>query len=214
MIAPGPGAANPAVVAARAGDPDGWEAIYREWTPVLMGRRWPAMSRPDWEDLVAEAWARAFLRLGSLGDEALEGGRLLRWLTSVLENLARDRWRRLRYMEVPESRVRWPVDLEGGTLFEFVDSRMDSGDDVAQEVERRDMEWRLSDRLARAEAKAARACRLGDIIYRDFKRGASYMDCVVAHGVTMGTVKSRMWRYRRVLAAEMRVEARADGWGD
>ena len=150
-------------------------------------------SRDGAEDLMQEAYARAFRSWRSF----TPGTNLRAWLLRILTNLNIDRGRR-------EQRAPDFQTLDGPSDYYLADRIAASEGEDALESERVDQ--RLSqDTIVDALAKVPHDFR--DVIVLVDIGDFSYADAAQILDIPMGTVMSRLHRGRRILKAELAKEA-------
>jgi RNA polymerase sigma factor (sigma-70 family) len=100
-------AVNLALLQGREGSVDErdteWLQVFRHYQPRLRSFfAWRAIDQDDLEDILAEIWARAVLFVGSLRSS----GALWNWLTTIGNNVIRDKHRRLsRHPEITATTI-------------------------------------------------------------------------------------------------------------
>src|SRR2546429_9859333 len=142
-------------------------------------------SREEAEDLMQEAYARAFRSWRSFSP----GTNLRAWLLRILTNLNIDRGRKLQ--RTPDSQP-----LEEGDYFLY--NKLEEAGDTPEE--------RVDQRLSQDDAVAALSA-----VPHDFRDGIvlvgigdfSYADAAQILDIPIGTVMSRLHRGRRILKQEL-----------
>ena len=147
-------------------------------------------SREEAEDLMQEAYARAFRSWRQFQP----GTNLRAWLLRILTNLNIDRGRKLQ--RTPDVQP-----LEEGDYFLYNRLEQDSGDSDEERVVERLSQDNVVEALAKVPHDFRDAVVLVDI--GDF----SYQDAAQILDVPIGTVMSRLHRGRRILKAQLAEEA-------
>ena len=147
-------------------------------------------SREEAEDLMQEAYARAFRSWRQFQP----GTNLRAWLLRILTNLNIDRGRKLQ--RTPDVQP-----LEEGDYFLYNRLEADSGDSDEERVVERLSQDNVVEALAKVPHDFRDAVVLVDI--GDF----SYQDAAQILDVPIGTVMSRLHRGRRILKAQLAEEA-------
>lgn len=172
------------VLAARAGE--GWaqEALFRRHAPMANGLAFRLMGRDaDVDDLVQDAFVKAFTRLGTLVDPQAFAS----WLASIVVRTAHKVLRRRRMLErLGLRRTHDPIDLDSLT------ARVASPE-VALELKRT---YAYLERLQPQE-------RIAFVLRR--VEGMALADIASSIGVSLATAK------RRIAAAEQALERLGDG---
>jgi len=148
-------------------------------------------SREEAEDLMQEAYARAFRSWRSFQP----GTNLRAWLLRILTNLNIDRGRRLQ--RTPDMQP-----LEAGDYF-LVDKLEETGGPISDEE-------RVDERLSQdsiVEALAAVPHDFRDVIVLVDIGDFSYADAAQILDIPIGTVMSRLHRGRRILKTRLAEEA-------
>lgn len=86
------------VAAARTGDEDAFESLYRAFHRLVHGVLLASLPVHLVEDVVQEVFMTAFEKLGGLNDAAAFGG----WLTAIARNRATDVLRKPRAVPLPD----------------------------------------------------------------------------------------------------------------
>jgi RNA polymerase sigma-70 factor (ECF subfamily) len=133
------------------------------------------------EEMVQAACCRAF-RYASVYDARKP---LLRWLKVILRNVFRDGKR--------HSRLNISLELQTGDGFTLGDSLMDLGAPVEVRMERDRGTAALSQAMAELPKEVRRPVSLRDL------EGMTYEAVAARLRVPLGTVRSRIWRGRRLL---------------
>jgi RNA polymerase sigma-70 factor, ECF subfamily len=147
-------------------------------------------SREEAEDLMQEAYARAFRSWRQFQP----GTNLRAWLLRILTNLNIDRGRKLQ--RTPDVQP-----LEEGDYFLYNRLEQDSGESDEERVVERLSQDNVVEALAKVPHDFRDAVVLVDI--GDF----SYQDAAQILDVPIGTVMSRLHRGRRILKAQLAEEA-------
>ena len=92
------------VGAARRGDREAFDALYRNYARMVHGLLLACAPRDAVEDLMQDVFLQAYRKLPRLRDDAAFGG----WLAVIARNRARDYFRR-----TPAASVELPADLAG-----------------------------------------------------------------------------------------------------
>jgi RNA polymerase sigma-70 factor, ECF subfamily len=148
-------------------------------------------SREEAEDLMQEAYARAFRSWRSFQP----GTNLRAWLLRILTNLSIDRGRRLQ--RAPDTQP-----LEAGDYF-LVDKLEEAGGPITDEE-------RVDERLSQdsiVSALSAVPHDFRDVIVLVDIGDFTYADAAQILDVPIGTVMSRLHRGRRILKAQLAEEA-------
>ena len=148
-------------------------------------------SREEAEDLMQEAYARAFRSWRSFQP----GTNLRAWLLRILTNLNIDRGRRLQ--RTPDTQP-----LEANDYF-LVDKLEEAGGPISEEE-------RVDERLSQdsiVEALAAVPHDFRDVIVLVDIGDFSYADAAQILDIPIGTVMSRLHRGRRILKGQLAQEA-------
>ncbi|MDQ3823879.1 MAG: sigma-70 family RNA polymerase sigma factor [Actinomycetota bacterium] len=149
-----------------------------------------AGSREEAEDLMQEAYARAFRSWR----QYQPGTNLRAWLLRILTNLNIDRGRRIQ--RTPDLQP-----LEEGDYFLY--NRLEQ--DVGEPDEERVVERLSQDNVVEALAKVPHDFR--DVVVLVDLGEFSYQDAAQILDVPIGTVMSRLHRGRRILKAQLAEEA-------
>jgi RNA polymerase sigma-70 factor (ECF subfamily) len=147
-------------------------------------------SREEAEDLMQEAYARAFRSWRQFQP----GTNLRAWLLRILTNLNIDRGRKIQ--RTPDVQP-----LEEGDYFLYNRLEQDGGDSDEERVVERLSQDNVVEALAKVPHDFRDAVVLVDI--GDF----SYQDAAQILDVPIGTVMSRLHRGRRILKAQLAEEA-------
>lgn len=176
------------VAATLLGDPGAFAALIGRWQrPLINTMRRMVFDAEDAEDLVQETFLRAYAALASFDPRY----RFSPWLFRIATNLAiNHRHRRGREVTVGRS-----IDDEAA----FFEGQLD--DDGAGHPEDAWDEAELSRRLWLAVDRLPLDYR--DVLIMRHVMELSYEAIVEETGLPMGTVKSRIARARRLLAARM-----------
>ena len=167
------------VVRCQLGEPDAFDALIARWHgPLWQYIRRMTGSDEDAQDLQQEVWIRAFRGIARLRD----GSRLRGWLFGIAHRVLMDRLRHA-YATPPMSELD-PADLVSGP-----ESLDDEADLVALET-----------------ALGALPAVERDALTLFYLRDLSLAEISEALNVPVGTVKSRLFRARRLLRAAMREE--------
>lgn len=156
------------------------DALYR--TALRMTRN-PA----DAEDLVQETCLKAYRYF----DRFEDGSNLRAWLFKILTNLFINRYRKL-------SKAPTQLDFDDMTDFQLYGQMVESGLVNAEQSP----EKNLFDRVLGADIEKAINDLPDDfrvVVSMAFVEGLSYEEIAAATGVPMGTVKSRLFRGRKLL---------------
>ena len=149
--------------------------------------RWLSGSAGDAEDVVQEAFLRAFRFF-----DGFRGGNARAWLLAIVRNTWHSEWSRRR----------------DAVLVPFDDTMDDArplhgwNDGVASDPETLAMQRQDADRVHRA--LAALPVPFREVLVLRELEDMSYGDIAAVAGVPVGTVMSRLSRGRRLLAAELR----------
>ena len=151
-----------------------------------------ARVRDDAEDLVSDTLLRAFERR----EQYRLGTNIRAWLFTILYHVFVSRKRRIDAREVQQ-----PEDTEGWALFEAVGEADPEG---------RFYDSFLDDEITRAIRSLPEEYRAA-VVLSDLQ-GLRYAEIANALGVPEGTVKSRLFRGRRILQKKLRAYAADMGY--
>jgi RNA polymerase sigma-70 factor (ECF subfamily) len=170
---------SPAAVSADADLERDFEARIRDSSRLAFSIAFGVLrNRQDAEEVAQDAFARAFQRFRQLRDRE----RFRAWLTRMTWRLAIDRWRADRRRLAREQRM---ID----------DPVMSTAEDEAAARERSAIVWRAIDDLP---DKLRLALVLSAIEGHDTKEVATLL------GIPEGTVKSRLFLARKILAEQLK----------
>jgi RNA polymerase sigma-70 factor (ECF subfamily) len=171
------------IARARQGDVDAFAAVFEDLRPFMYAVAYRVVGADDAEDVVMEAYLRAWQALpGFAGRSSLRT-----WLYRIVHNCALDLVRRRQR----EDARRVPSDGDGPQRVETVSPSDEMGPD--EEVASRDMARALSAAMQRLSDEHRVALELR------FSEGLSYAEIAAATGVSIGTVMSRLFNAKRKL---------------
>ncbi len=139
------------------------------------------------EDLAQEAFVKAYRKLGTFDRRR----KLSSWLFKIAHNTTIDHLRRAR----PETVTLEATATDGEESWEVLRA------DEAQEPDRRAERGQLMSRLDAALGRLSPGYR--EILLLRFREGLAYHEIAEVTGMAMGTVKVKLHRARKRLAAEM-----------
>jgi RNA polymerase sigma-70 factor (ECF subfamily) len=164
------------VVRCQLGEPDAFDALIARWHAPLRHYVRRMIRRDDEaQDLLQDVWLRVFRGIARLRD----GSRLRGWLFGIARRALMDRLRR-EYAAPPID------DVQPG--------------DLAAELDDLDNE---ADLVALEQALDALPALERDVLTLFYLRDLSLAELAEAASVPVGTVKSRLFRARRLLRAAM-----------
>ena len=170
--------------------PPTWEEIVTQHSPRVYRLAYRLTGNPhDAEDLTQEVFVRVFRSLSSYTPGTFEG-----WLHRITTNVFLDKMRRkqrIRFDALPEDAAGRMASREPGPEQTYHDTHFD--DDVQRALDALPDDFRT-------------AVVLCDVQGLSYKEIADIMECPV------GTVMSRLFRGRKLLAASLREFARGEGY--
>ena len=169
----------------RARDEKAFRAVYRRYTPRLMGLavRLLRESR-DAEDAVQEVWCRAFARIDTFRWEAAFGT----WLSAILIRHCRERWRH-----------------RNGMFEALADDNAAASDDPSLIA--------LADRVDLSRAIAALPDGYRYVLVLHDVEGYTHDEIAAFLEIEPGTSKSQLSRARRALRRVLAAEAKSNRGG-
>ena len=166
------------VARARRGDDLAFsQLVHRHHSSVHRAARAILASGPDVEDVVQEAWLHAYVHLSGFQGSAS----FKTWVHAIVRNRAIDHHRSARRRSCAGAVFAVPTHVE-------LRSHDLSPEELILDAERRD-------RLAAAIAQLPE--RLGRLLQRWHTGQYSYQEMAEIDGVTVNTIKSRVWEARQ-----------------
>jgi RNA polymerase sigma-70 factor, ECF subfamily len=171
------------VRAARAGDPEAWDTLFRRYQlPLYIYVREQVRDEQTALDMVQEAFVNAVRHVGSLRDD----GRFGSWLFGIAHQKCVQHWRRQR---------RWNDPLEG-----HADVLVEAGDDPAEVLVRKENEEQFRTAL-NTLSEPHRA-----VLLLHFLESFSLAEIAQIMDTGLGTVKSRMHYAKAALRRALETE--------
>ncbi|MEW5701673.1 MAG: sigma-70 family RNA polymerase sigma factor [Candidatus Zixiibacteriota bacterium] len=167
------------------------DSLYR--TALRMTR-----NAADAEDLVQDTCLKAYRYF----DRFEEGSNLRAWLFKILTNLFINRYRK-------ESKAPTQVEYDEAGEFQLYSRMVDGGAALGQSPEKNLFDRLLGSDIEQAIDDLPEDFRI--VVVMAFVEGLSYEEIAAALDVPMGTVKSRLFRGRKLLQKALWERARQAG---
>ena len=175
------------VARARRGDDLAFsQLVLRHHSSVHRAARAILASAVDAEDVVQDAWLHAYVHLGGFQETAS----FKTWVHAIVRNRAIDHHR------VERRRLRRGIHVAAMPMHAELRSDAPSPEELVLDAERRD---RLSAAIAVLPAQLRR------LLQRWHTGEYSYQDMAAIDGVTINTIKSRVWEARQRVSRALRV---------
>ncbi len=147
-------------------------------------------NRDEAEDLIQDAYLRAYRSFGTFNSDLSFRG----WLYRILSNLFKDRQRRSHRRKTVSLDQPLPTgDGNDDFILELADEESDPQERLLKHI--------LDERLERALAKVSKQFRIAVLLHA--VEGMSYEEIARATGTSIGTVRSRIHRGRKALQRYM-----------